>query len=96
MPCLFGCLAVAFPRVALFLVWLFGGHYLLHAYHSRLWPLLGFFFLPLTTITFAFAVNSIGNGVTVPPIGWLLTALALLADLGLLGGGHRQWRRYRE
>jgi hypothetical protein len=96
VPCFFGCLAVAFPRVALALVWLFGGNYLLRAFGSRLWPLLGFFFLPLTTITFAFAVNSLGNGGAVSPIGWLLTVLALLADLGLLGGGRHQWRRYRE
>ena len=96
MPCFLGCLAVAFPRLALVLVWLFGGHYLLRAYGSRLWPLLGFLFLPLTTITFAFAVNSLGNGGSVSPVGWLLTGLALLADLGLLGGGRQQWRRYRE
>lgn len=96
MPCFFGCLAVAFPRVALFLVWLFGGNYLLRAFGSWLWPLLGFLFLPLTTITFAFAVNSLSHRGVLPPIGWLLTALALLADLGLLGGGHRQWRRSRD
>jgi hypothetical protein len=96
VPCFLGCLAVAFPRVALALVWLFGGNYLLRAFGSRLWPLLGFFFLPLTTITFAFAVNSLGNGGAVSPFGWLLTVLALLADLGLLGGGRHQWRRYRE
>ena len=78
------------------LVWLFGGHYLLRAYGSWLWPLLGFLFLPLTTVTFAFAVNSLGNAGSVSPVGWLLTGLALLADLGLLGGGRQQWRRYRE
>ena len=96
MPCFLGCLAVAFPRLALALLWLFGGDYLRRAYTSRLWPLLGFFFLPLTTITFAFAVNGLGNASGVSPFGWLLTALALLADLGLLGGGRQQWRRYRE
>jgi hypothetical protein len=96
VPCFLGCLAVAFPRLALVLVWLFGGHYLLRAYGSALWPLLGFLFLPLTTITFAFAVNSLANGGSVSPVGWLLTGLALLADLGLLGGGRQQWRRYRE
>ena len=78
------------------LVWLFGGNYLLRAYGSVLWLLLGFLFLPLTTLTFAFAYNALGSGGLVSPFGWLLTALALLADLGLLGGGHKQWRRYRE
>ena len=32
MPCLMGCLALSFPRVALFLVWLLGGSYLERAY----------------------------------------------------------------
>lgn len=96
MPCFLGCLAVAFPRLALVLVWLFGGDYLLRAYGSRIWLVLGFFFLPLTAITFAFAFNSSANGGSLSPFGWLLTGLALLADLGLLGGGRRQWRRYRE
>jgi len=88
-------LAIAFPRFVLFLVWLFGNHYFLRAYGSRIWPLLGFIFLPLTTLVFAFAVNSLSNGGGVSPFGWLLTALALLADLGLLGGGGHQWRRSR-
>jgi hypothetical protein len=88
-------LSVAFPRVALVLVWLFGGNYLLRAYGSRLWILLGFLFLPLTTVTFAFAFNALSNAGGVSPFGWLLTVLALLADLGLLGGGRQQWRRYR-
>src|SRR5262252_6209824 len=34
MPCLVGCLALAFPRFALILVWLFGGNYLARAYDS--------------------------------------------------------------
>lgn len=91
-----GCLALSFPRFALFLVWLLGGNYLHRAYDSFLLPLLGFFFLPLTTLAFAFAYNALGNASGVSPFGWLLTGLALLADLGLLGGGHKQWRRYRE
>lgn len=79
----------------LFLVWLFGNAYFLRAFHSRIWPLLGFFFLPLTTLVFAFAANSLSEGGAVSPLGWLLTGLALLADLGLIGGGGHQWRRSR-
>ena len=79
----------------MFLVWLFGNHYFLRAFHSRLLALLGFIFLPLTTLVFAFAVNSLSSGGDVTPVGWLLTALALLVDLGLLGGGGHQVRRWR-
>ncbi len=95
MPCLVGCLALGFPRLALVLVWLFGGNYLLRPYGQWLWPLLGFLFLPLTTLTFAFAYNSLGQHGGVSPLGWLLTAIALLVDLGLLGGSRNRWREYR-
>lgn len=95
MPCFVGCLALAFPRLALFLVWLLGGGYLGRAYGGILLPLLGFFFLPLTTLAFAFGMNSLGQPGEMPPLGWLLTAIALLVDLGLIGGSGRSARRYR-
>jgi hypothetical protein len=95
MPCLVGCLALAFPRAALALVWLFNAGYLMRAYNGWLWPALGFVFLPLTTLTFAFASHSLGTPHAVSPLGWLLTVVALLIDVGLLGGGRNQWRTYR-
>jgi hypothetical protein len=95
MPLLIGCLAVAFPRVALFLVWFFGGGYLGRAYEHFLYPLLGFLFLPLTTLAFAFASNSVGEAGQVPPFGWLLVGLAVLADIGLLGSGRQSARSGR-
>jgi hypothetical protein len=95
MPCLLGCLALAFPRVALFLVWFFDGSYLARAYHSWFWPLLGFLFLPLTTLTFAFGVNSLGRGGEMPAFGWLLTLIALAVDLGLWSGGSKNALRVR-
>ena len=95
MPLFIGCLAVAFPRVAIALVWLFGGNYLSRAYDHWLWPFLGFLFLPLTTLAFAFGVNTLGAHGQMPPLGWLLVGLAAAADLGLMGGGHRAWRERR-
>lgn len=92
MPFVVGCLALAFPRVALFLVWLFGGDYLGRAYEHFLWPLLGFIFFPLTTLTFAFASNSLAAPGEIPPLGWLLVGLAVLADIGLLGSGSKSAR----
>ena len=96
MPCLVGCLALVFPRLALFFVWLLGGSYLERAYDSWLLPLLGFFFLPLTTLTFAFGVNSLSAPGHMSPVGWLLTGLALLVDIGLLGGGGKSAKDWRE
>ncbi|HEY3234235.1 MAG TPA: hypothetical protein VGJ84_05940 [Polyangiaceae bacterium] len=94
MPCLVGCLALSFPRLAVFLVWLLGGNYLARAYEHWIWPLLGFFFLPLTTLAFAYSFNSLGHH-SMPPLGWLLTGIALLVDVGLIGSGRTQWDRYQ-
>lgn len=93
MPWLFGCLALLFPRLVLVLVWLFGGTYLDSVYKSFLLLLAGFLFLPLTTLTFAFASHSFSTGEQLTALGWLLTGLAVLIDLGLLGSQRRsRWR----
>ncbi len=97
MPCLFGCLALASPRVALFLLWLFGGSYLTRAFDSH-WGfvVIGFFCLPLTTLAFAYAENTLSHGGPLTPLGWLVVGLAVAADLGLLGSGGRSAQRYRQ
>jgi hypothetical protein len=89
MPCLMGCLAFFFPRVAIVLIWLFSD-YLGRAYDTVLWPLLGFFFLPLTTLAYAWAVNT--NG-TVTGIYLVVVIVAVLVDLGIVGGGAHSGRR---
>jgi len=96
MPCLVGCVALAFPRLAVFLVWLLGGNYLERAYEEWYWPLLGFFFFPTTTLGFAYAYNSLGGPGEISPLGWLLVGLAFAADIGLIGGGHSGARRFRD
>ncbi|MCX6623999.1 MAG: hypothetical protein NTY38_23645 [Acidobacteria bacterium] len=92
MPCFVGLLAIAFPRVILVLVWLFS-NYLGRAYHTMMWPLLGFFFLPLTTLAYAWAMNA-GRG-SVQGIYLVAVVIAVLVDLGLLGGGGWSRRRGR-
>jgi hypothetical protein len=91
MPCLIGCLALSMPRLALFLVWLFSD-YLGEAYQTMLWPLVGFFLMPLTTLAYAFAWHY-GNG-SVDGLGLVVVVLAVLIDLGLLGTGESSRRRY--
>ena len=89
MPCFLGCLALFLPRVALVLVWLFSD-FLGRAYHSLLWPLLGFLFMPLTTLAYAAAINwngSVSGGY------FFMVLIAALMDLGVVGGGG--WQRHR-
>ena len=89
MPCFLGCAALCVPRLVLVLVWLFSG-YLGRAYDSVLWPLLGFFFMPLTTLAYAFAMNAAGS---VSGLYLMIVVLAVLVDLGLIGGGGREASR---
>jgi hypothetical protein len=89
MPCLFLILILAFPRVAIALLFLFS-HYLDRAFHNILVLILGFLFLPFTTLAYAWMVNS---GLPVAGINLIWIAIAALVDLGALGGGYsrRRW-----
>jgi hypothetical protein len=89
MPCLLGCSALFLPRLVLVLVWLFS-NYLGQAYDSVIWPLLGFIFMPLTTLAYAWAVNTADS---VTGIYLAIVVVAVLFDLGLLGGGGREASR---
>lgn len=91
MPCLLLLVILLFPRVALACMWLFS-NYLERAFHGAvLLPLAGFIFLPVTTIVYAWELNS-----AMPTEGisllWLL--IAVIIDLGGWGGGakHRSRR----
>jgi len=91
MPCFLLIAVLAFPRLVLIWMWLFST-YLERAYHT-IWvlPVLGFFFMPLTTIVYAWEVNS---GMPTAGINLLWLLIAVIIDLGGLGGGaHRQIRR---
>lgn len=89
MPCLILILVVAFPRIVLALLFLFS-RYLEHAYHGILIPLLGFIFLPVTTLAYAWMVNS---RMSVEGVNLLILIVAVVIDVGGLGGGEYQRRR---
>ena len=74
-------LGIAFPRLVLALLFFFT-NFLASAYHGLLIPLVGFFFLPLTTLVYAWIVNS---GASLQGIYLVAIIICVLADLGLLG-----------
>jgi hypothetical protein len=89
VPCLLVVLVLAFPRVVLVLMFLMS-NYLTRAYHGLLIPILGFIFLPLTTIVYAWLVNS---RMPLEGINLLYLIVAVVIDVGGLGGG--AWHRRR-
>ena len=94
MPCLIALFALFFPRVAIVLVVIFSD-YIGTAYQTVFWPLLGFIFMPVTTLAYAWAITSNGS----VSGGFLFVViLAALLDLGIIGGGasNRRVRGYVE
>lgn len=88
MPCIVALIALMAPRVALFLVWLFSD-YLGRAYQTTIWPVLGFLFVPYTTLAYAWAINANGS---VSGFYLVVLIIAVLADLGTFDGGRRAGR----
>lgn len=92
MPCLIGCLALFTPRLVIILLALFSD-YLSKPFDTWVWPVLGFLFLPLTTLAYAWAWHY-GDG-QVSGIGMVVVVLAILVDVGLIGTGESSRRRYQ-
>jgi hypothetical protein len=91
MPCLVVVLVLAFPRLVLAVMFIFST-YLERAYHGVLIPFIGFLFLPLTTLAYAWLANT---HQAIEGINLLILVVAVLIDAGGLSGGeyHRR-RRY--
>ena len=87
-----GCFIVLFalisPRLAIIFVWLFS-NILERAYDTFWLPLLGFFFLPWTTLAYALCWES---GTRVEGFDWFIVGLAFLVDVASLAGGRRARR----
>jgi hypothetical protein len=89
MPCLLVLLVLAFPRIVLVLMF-FLSNYLQRAYDNLIIPLLGFIFLPLTTIVYAWIVNTHRP---LDSVNLVILIVAAVIDAGGLGGG--EWHRRR-
>ncbi|HEY7211813.1 MAG TPA: hypothetical protein VH477_16195 [Bryobacteraceae bacterium] len=86
MPCLLALLSVAFPRVAIVLLWLLTSFF--NVLHSNIIvPILGFLFLPLTLIVYTYLLRAYGGHFGVTQLVFLF--IAVIVDLGLIGGGLR-------
>jgi hypothetical protein len=86
MPCLLAILALAFPRVVFVVLWLFTSFF--RSISSMIVLILGFLFLPLTTIVYAYFANT---GHPADAVFVVVIVLAALFDLGVIG--HGEWRR---
>ncbi|HEX9235702.1 MAG TPA: hypothetical protein VF972_05440 [Actinomycetota bacterium] len=91
MGCLVALFGLITPRVIMVILWLFTD-YMSRAFGSFVWPTVGFFFLPTTTLAYAVAQNSFHG---LHGVGLLIFVVGILLDFGLLGGGARGRRARR-
>jgi hypothetical protein len=89
MPCLIVILVLAFPRIVLACLFLFS-NYLERAYHGLILPILGFIFLPLTTLCYAWMMNS---HMPLEGLNLVILIVAVIIDVGGLSGGEYHRRR---
>ena len=93
MGCLLVLTAMFLPRLALVLIFLLT-RWFEAVFETWLWPLLGFIFMPYTTLVY------MGASLNEAPLRglWLaLLVVAIIVDIGHWGGGHvsRTGRRRR-
>ena len=90
MPCLLLAIILLSPRIVLALLFFFSD-YLARAYqHHLLVLVLGFLFLPITTLVYAWEINSHRP---LEGINLVFLIIAVIVDIGAHGGGaSRKWR----
>jgi hypothetical protein len=82
MCCLFTTLVLFGPRLAILFWWLLQPVRFNLAFSNFLWPLLGFLFLPWTTLMYVIVFP---GGVT--GFDWIWLGLMFVADISSYGGG---------
>ena len=85
MPCLFVLFAAFAPRLLLIFLWIARPNVMGQAFETFLIPLLGFIFLPFTTLMWVLLWASSGGNVT--GLDWVWIGIAVLLDLGHYAGG---------
>ena len=88
MCCLVIVLALLGPRAGIVLWWLFDMPRWSKAFDSVIWPILGFIFLPWTTLAYVLVYS---HGIV--GLDWVVLVISLLVDLGSYGGGYKRRRR---
>jgi len=84
MCCFFTVLLFLGPRAGILIWWLINPLLWQGTFSSFLWPLLGFIFLPWTTLMYVL-VAPLGSGIV--GFDWVWLGLAVLADISMWAGG---------
>ncbi|MHC5082176.1 MAG: hypothetical protein ACYTHN_24490 [Planctomycetota bacterium] len=83
MGCVIAVLAMITPRLLMVLIWV-TSDWFSRAYETVIWPVLGFIFMPYTTLAYMAAMLNNAHRLS----GWWLALfiVAIIADVGNWGG----------
>lgn len=87
MPCLAVILALAMPRVLVFILWFFT-RWFEGMFTTILWPVLGFFFAPMTLLWYSAVQQWFGGAWTLWPVVGMV--VAVMMDLSPARRGRRR------
>jgi hypothetical protein len=80
MPCLVTAVGFFFPRLVMVLLLIFS-NWFSRAFETWFWPLLGFIFMPYTTL--AYMISMVSNGGQISGGYIVLVVVAVFFDLGM-------------
>lgn len=91
MCCFFTSLLLFGPRLAILIWWLFTPTYITATFQTWIWPMLGWLFLPWTTLMFMVVAG--GPAGSIVGFDWILLGIGVFADMATYFGGYAERRR---
>ena len=88
MCCFLTALLIAGPRLAILVWWIYNPVYIDALFQSWIWPLLGWLFLPWTTLMY---MTVAGGGII--GFDWIILGIGVFADMASYFGGYSERRR---
>lgn len=87
MPIILAFIGLIAPRFTIFLLWL-ASTWFTGVFDTRLWPILGFLFLPFSLLWYSVVINWFGG-----EWGWLQILVMVIAVVMDLGSSKKSARR---
>ena len=88
MCCFFTALLLFGPRLAILIWWIYTPLYITTLFQTWIWPILGWIFLPWSTLMH---MTVAGGGIV--GFDWIILGIGIFADIGTYLGGYRERER---
>jgi hypothetical protein len=85
MCCFITALFLFGPRLAILVWWIYSPSYINTLFQNWIWPLLGWLFLPWSTLMY---MTVAGGGIA--GFDWIFLGLGVFADMATYFGGYRE------